>query len=214
MTSSSRAAWIDVSVPIAPGLVPLWPGAPEVRFDRRLDVARGDAATDTTLSMSVHTGTHIDAPAHTLEGGATSDAIPLSWLIGPACIVDLEGVDLVTAELLERLDLPRDTTRLLIRTDNSARWSDTFASDFVALSPDASAWIVERGMRLVGVDYLSVQPFDGPRAVHDILLQAGVVIVEGLDLSAAPTGACELMCLPLALHGCEGAPARVIVRPC
>lgn len=212
MSDTPEREWIDISVPVGPGITPVWPGAPPIVFERRLDLDGGDEVTDTVVSFSVHTGTHIDAPAHFLRDGATVDAIPPSRLIGPCYVADLRGVDEISPAILEGADVPAGTRRLLLHTNNSARWSGTFESDFVGLTPEASRWCVERGIDVIGVDYLSVQPFTGSRAVHDVLLEAGVIILEGIDLTDVSDGAYEMLCLPLALVGTEGAPARALIR--
>jgi arylformamidase len=206
--------YIDISLPISPDL-PAWPGAPSVEFARRLDIGRGDAVNDTNMYCNVHTGTHIDAPLHYLPDGLSAADISLDALIGPAVVVDLSEIDVVTAETLERLNLPASTQRLLLRTRNSRLWVEgvrEFRTDYVALTVDAAQWIVDHGLRLIGMDYLSVQRYhDGPET-HLILLRAGVVIVEGLNLAEVLAGEYELICLPLRLVGAEGAPARAILR--
>jgi arylformamidase len=163
------------------------------------------------MYCNVHTGTHIDAPLHHLPDGLSAADISLDALIGPAVVVDLSEIDVVTAETLERLNLSASTQRLLLRTRNSRLWVEgvrEFRTDYVALTADAAQWIVDHGIRLIGMDYLSVQRYhDGPET-HLILLRAGVVIVEGLNLA----GEYELICLPLRLVGAEGAPARAILR--
>ena len=204
--------WIDISVPVGPGVTPTWPGVPKIVFERRLDLEAGDEVTDTTVRFSVHTGTHIDAPAHFLRDGTTVDAISPSRMIGPCHVADMRGRSEVCADDLEESGVPLGVRRLLLLTDNSARWSAKFESDFVGLTPEASSWVVARGIDVLGVDYLSVQPFSGSRAVHDLLLEAGVVILEGIDLTDVSEGAYEMVCLPLALVGTEGAPARALIR--
>ncbi len=213
MSSVGERVWIDVSVPVAPGIVPLWPGSTPLEMTRTLDRERGDEATDTTIRMSVHTGTHIDAPAHTIAGAPTTEQLALDTFVGACFVADLRGRASIDAADLESAGVPAGTTRLLLRTDNGGRWGPDFDPAFVALTPAASQWVVDRGMRLIGVDYLSVQAYGGPRAVHDILLGARVVIVEGLDLRHVEAGDYDVVCLPIALHGCEGAPARVILSP-
>ncbi len=208
----SSNSLLDISAPVGPGSVPTWPGSPSPAFERRLDIARGDEVTDTTISLSVHTGTHIDAPAHFSGCGATTDAVDLADLIGRCYVADLRGTALIDADRLARARIPDGVERLLLRTDNSDRWAPSFDPEFTALTPDAATWIVERGIRLVGIDYLSIQPFEGSRAVHDTLLEAAVVILEGLVLRDVEAKAYELICLPLALIGCEGAPARAVLR--
>jgi arylformamidase len=157
----------------------------------------------------------VDAPAHFIEKGATIEQLPLDVLIGSATVVELLNDDIITPEILEALSLPEETKRLLFKTKNSALWADPahqFNPDFVALSADAAAWLVKKGVRLVGVDYLSVQLFkDTEPLTHQLLLEAGVIIVEGLNLHRARQGAYQLVCLPLKLVGSEGAPARAVL---
>lgn len=205
---------LDVTLSLSPGL-PAWPGEPHARLDRLQDMARGDACTVTRLDTVVHAGTHLDAPVHFIEGGAGVEALPLDVLMGPCWVAWVPDADALSAAVLDGLDLP-DCPRLLFRTRNSALWDQPhhdFRRDFVAFTEDGARWLVERGVRLVGVDYLSVERFDHAEPwVHRILLGAGVIPVEGLDLRAAEPGAWELICLPLKLSGCDGAPARVVLR--
>lgn len=207
--------YIDVTVPISPQL-PTWPGSPTVSFQRSMDLALGDVATDTTLNFSVHTGTHVDAPLHFLPEGSSVDLLSLDVMIGPAYVAVIpDSVDAITPETLAALPIPHGTERLLLRTRNSQLWVDrvsTFQRDFVALTADAAQWVVDQEIKLIGVDYLSVQRFcDGPET-HQILLGADVIVIEGLNLSALSTGIYELLCLPIKLEGVEGAPARVLLR--
>lgn len=205
---------IDISVPVSPE-IPRWPGSPRVEFQRRLALEQGDVANDTTLSFSVHTGTHVDAPLHFLAAGGSVDQMPLSVFVGSVFVADLSDVDAVTATTLEQLALPPNTERLLIRTRNSQLWQadvHEFQPNFVALTADAAQWIVDRNIRLVGIDYLSIQRFHDEPETHLILLRAEVAIIEGLNLTDVTTGEYELLCLPLKLAGVEGAPARVVLR--
>jgi arylformamidase len=159
-------------------------------------------------------GTHVDAPLHFIPGGASIEHLPLAAMIGPAYVADLRMTSQITADTLSNARIPAGTVRLLLHTTNSERWSRDlpFTPDFVALSPSAAAWIVDHEIALLGVDYLSVQRFrDGPET-HQILLDAGVVIVEGLDLSQPEAGEYELIVLPIKLAGAEGAPARAVIR--
>lgn len=208
----------DISLPISSDL-PIWPGDPELEL-KRITTLETDGANVSRLSCSAHTGTHVDAPYHFIAGGTTVEALPLDMLIGPAHVVALPGLRLITPESLAQLDLPADARRVLLKTDNSRLWSgpdvSTFRRDFVALAPAAARWLVDRGIRLVGVDYLSVEPYTDqgldPHPTHHILLGAGVVIIEGLNLAEVPAGVYELICLPLKLVGADGAPARVVLR--
>ena len=205
--------YIDISVPVSPDL-PSWPGSPAIKFQRSLDLEKGDIANDTTISFSVHTGTHVDAPLHFWKEGSSVDQMPLELLIGPAWVASLPDVEVITADTLEALALPAGTERLLLHTRNSRLWQTDvreFQSDFVALTADAAQWVVDRGIRLIGVDYLSVQRFQDSPETHLILLQAEVAIIEGLNLTDVSAGAYKLLCLPIKLAGVEGAPARVLL---
>ncbi|MBK7542744.1 MAG: cyclase family protein [Candidatus Competibacteraceae bacterium] len=206
--------YFDISLTISSEL-PRWPGSPPVEFTRRRDMARGDPVNDGALSFGVHTGTHVDAPVHFLANGTDVTQLALDALLGPAVVAALPGVDAVSARDLEALDLPADTQRLLLRTRNSEGWRQgerEFRKDFVALTADAARWVVARGLRLIGVDYLSVQRFhDGPDT-HIALLEADVVILEGLNLAEIEPGPYELIALPLKLAGGDGAPARAVLK--
>lgn len=205
---------IDISLPIHPDL-PVWPGDPKVVIERIRAISDGFASNDSQMGCSVHTGTHVDAPLHAFDDGTSVDQLALDVLVGPAEVVEIRGKDLITADLLENLKLPEPTRRLLIKTRNSDLWADArhaFNPDFVALDTQAARWLVRRGIRLVGVDYLSVQRFrDQDPATHRVLLEAGVVILEGLDLRNVRPGPYRLACLPIKLAGCDGAPARTIL---
>lgn len=204
----------DISLGISAAL-PVWPGDPRVVLELAESIDRGDEVNITRLSMSAHTGTHVDAPHHFLNDRRTVDALPLDILTGPCYVVQLpDGVEEISADVLERVQIGSGTTRLLFGTRNSRLWAkgeNTFQEDFVAVSADGAEWLVAHGIRLVGVDYLSVAPFGDSKPTHDILLKAGVVIVEGLDLSRMPRGFYDLYCLPLKLLGADGAPARAIL---
>jgi arylformamidase len=202
----------DISVPIHADL-PVYPGDPAIELSLWAEIARGDPADITRLAMGVHTGTHVDAPAHFLPDGLTVDAIDLAACVGPAEVIDVTeaGFGPIEASLLaERL--PGRCTRVLLKTQNSTLWSlPTPASRFASLTPAAARLLVERNILLVGIDYLSVAPAEDPATVHRELLLAGIVIVEGLDLSRVAAGTYILVCLPLHLKGAEGAPARAVL---
>ena len=205
---------IDISLPIHPGL-PVWPGDPPVTLERVRTIGAGSASNDSRLACSVHTGTHVDAPRHFLKEGAPVEQLPLDVLVGPATVIEVEGAAVITPDELRSHNLPADTRRLLIKTPNSGLWADpghAFDRDFVALDAHAARWVVEQGIRLIGVDYLSVQRFsDKDATTHRVLLEAGLVIVEGLDLRGVKPGRYELLCLPLKLAGSDGAPARAVL---
>jgi len=205
----------DVSVRISPQM-PVWPGDPPVQIERVASISKGDSANVTQLSLGAHTGTHVDAPYHFIEKGLRVDQLPLNTLIGSAYVLEIHPKErTITATDLGSLGLPSTVQRLLIKTDNSSLWEGgllEFEKDFIHLSRDAARWIVKRGIKLIGVDYLSVDGFDSEdHAVHHTLLEAGVVIIEGLNLSQVAQGVYQLYCLPLKIADSEGAPARVIL---
>lgn len=205
----------DVSLVLRPGM-PTWPGEDGPRFTPLRRIANGDGANVSVITFSNHTGTHVDPPIHFIEGAATVDTLPVDALVGPCRVVAYDGEDHIDASWLESAKIPAGTQRLLLKTSNSEHWrlGDPFQQDFIALDRSAAEWCVDRGVRLVGVDYLSVEPFGSGKIghpVHVTLLEAKVVIVEGLDLSSVSAGEYELVCAPLKLEGSDGAPARVFL---
>ena len=210
-----RVSFIDISVGMHPDF-PRWPGTPGFSLEWFKRLEAGDSCNNSRLDSDVHVGTHVEAPLHYIQEGKTVDRLPLDVLIGPAWVAYMPDVMAVTAANLSALALPDRIERLLLRTGNSTLWAAgkrDFQPDFVALTEDAAHWLVEKEIRLVGIDYLSVQRYkDGP-AVHKILLGAEVVIVEGLNLADVEAGQYELICLPIKIIGAEGAPARAVLRP-
>lgn len=204
-------SFIDVTLPLAPGM-PVWPSEPAPQLTPLSSIANGDPANVSRLTLGTHTGTHVDAPRHFIEGGRTVEALPLAALCGPARVVPIQDRTAIRVAELEKIPLD-GVMRVLFQTRNSALWNERgFRTDFVYLEPDAATWLVKRGVQLVGIDYLSVERFDSPDyAVHHTLLGAGVVIVEGLDLREVTPGGYDLWCLPLKLVGGDGAPARVLL---
>jgi arylformamidase len=204
----------DISLTISPDL-PVWPGDPPIELEQVESMDKGAHANVSRLRAGVHIGTHVDAPHHFLNNGHTIEQLPLDILTGPCYVTQLpDGIEAISAEALDSMSLPADTTRILFGTSNSKFWvrSETkFQEDFVAVTVDGADWLVEYGVQLVGVDYLSVAPFRDSVPTHTILLQAGIVVIEGLDLSAVPRGFYDLYCLPLKLLGSDGAPARAIL---
>jgi arylformamidase len=177
-------------------------------------MARGDTATVSQLNMNAHVGTHVDAPAHFVLGGGGVDTLDLNVLVGPALVVEVMETAELSAEVLRASSIPPGTERVLFHTRNSARWARgerEFTSDFSAITEDGAHWLIERGVRLVGIDYLSVAPFDDVGPTHRALLGAGVIAVEGLNLSGIAPGIYQFVCLPLRLVGVDGAPARAIL---
>ncbi len=204
----------DISLTISEQL-PVWPGDPPVELEQIQSMESGDSANVSYLALGVHTGTHVDAPHHFMNDGQTVEAMRLDVLTGPCYVALLpDSIEVIDAEVLRKMSLPGDASRILFGTRNSRQWkspSNQFTEEFVAISGSGARWLIEYGVKLVGVDYLSVAPYKESRLTHEILLGAGVIVVEGLDLSAVPRGFYELYCLPLKLMGADGAPARVIL---
>lgn len=204
----------DVSVSLSES-TPVWPGDEPFRRLETASLGDGDGCNVSALSMSAHTGTHVDAPFHFIQHGIKVDEIPLDTLVGAAwvCVVP-DSIQVVTVDLLEAEGIPEGTLRLLLATSNSALWASQggqMIEDYVSLSEDAAGWLVGRGVLLVGIDYLSVDPFFSDHPSHTLLLSAGIVIVEALDLRGVPSGPCRLWCLPLRVVGGDGAPARAVL---
>lgn len=203
----------DISLGITPRTI-VYPGNPPVAIHSQQAIARGDGANVSALAFGSHTATHIDAPLHFFDDGAGVDSIALDVLIGPAILVDVgHNVRAITASVLRGCPLGAHT-RVLLRTRNSLLLRQpSFDPEYSYLAPDGAEYLVERGVRLVGCDYLSIEQFhSGHHRTHRTLLGSGVVIVEGLDLSVPPPGEYELICLPLLLTGLDGAPARAVLR--
>jgi arylformamidase len=205
----------DISLTITPDF-PVWPGDPKIEFNRISKMEEGASCNVTHLSLSAHVGTHVDAPYHFLGGDSpTVENLSLSLLTGRVYVLHLpDEVTQITAQVLEQAEIPPRTRRLLFRTRNSHYWQNgerDFQANFVALTRDAAEYIVDHGVRLVGIDYLSIAPFDAGAPTHEVLLKAGVVVVEGLNLSEVSQGRYTLFCLPLKIGGADGAPARAIL---
>lgn len=190
-------------------------GDPEVSIERVSDIARGDLANISRVELGTHTGTHVDAPLHFIGGGPGIDRLPLDVLVGPALVADArDAPGDIDAAALAALGVPAGTERLLLRTRNEGLWErGEFTRDYVGVAADAAQALVDMGVRLVGIDYLSIAPSSDPAPTHRTLLGAGVVVVEGLDLSAAAPGRHDMVLLPLRIEGGDGAPARALLRP-
>ncbi|HEX8176090.1 MAG TPA: cyclase family protein [Pyrinomonadaceae bacterium] len=208
----------DITVPISAAETPTYPGDPGIEIKQWAALADGDAANVTLLHFGAHTATHIDAPAHFIEGAAKIDALSLEAMIGPARVLEIpEDVSAIDASELARHNF-EGATRLLFKTRNSRFWgeqSGNFREDFTYIEPDGARVLTESGIRLVGFDYLSVEQFKSERfETHMELLSHQVVIVEGLNLSDVPPGDYELICLPLRIASGtgDGAPARAVLR--
>jgi len=178
-------------------------------------MAKGDIANGSQMETDVHIGTHIDAPWHSIPNGATIEQLSLDVLIGPAYVLKLPDVSEITASILQKAGVPKNTERLLFHTRNSSIWNSNdqeFRKDFVALTKDGAEWIAKNRIKLVGIDYLSIQQFSEDMETHNIMLKEGIVVVEGLNLSGVEEGVYELICLPLRIVGAEGSPARAVLR--
>ena len=205
---------IDISVPLQPGL-PQWPGSDPLQIRQLDSLAAGAVANVTYLQTGSHTGTHIDAPLHFIDGGKTTDEIPLEKLVGTCQVLDFTGKSAIAAADLAAAGVQPDIGKLLFRTDNSRFWDNpvhAFREDFCALTLDACQWVVDHGIHLVGIDYLSIQLYEDSFDSHVVLLSAEVVIVEGLDLRNAVPGIYKLSCLPLKVRGVEGMMARAVLE--
>lgn len=204
----------DISLTIAPGM-PVWPGDMEVSLQRVKKIEEGESDNLSQIKMGVHTGTHMDAPYHFVADGTKIDELPLEIFVGTCQVVGVdESVDLVTAEVLEKVGINPLISRILIKTRNSYHWLNPmpkFDRNFVGISVDGAQKLVDLGMRLVGLDYLSVAPFNMGKPVHDVFLQAGLTLLEGADLSMVDPGVYTLISLPLKLGATEGAPVRAVL---
>lgn len=196
--------------------IPGFPGSPKPTLERFRSMDDGAVNNLSRLDTHVHFGTHVDAPLHFVADGYGMEKVPLETLLGPCVVVEYPDLDEIGPEDLEAAAIPPGTERLILKTRNSGFWNDHslgFRQDFVALTPDAAQWVLKRGIRLVGIDYLSIERYQEPgRLTHIALLGAEIVLVEGLDLRGIDPGAYELICMPLKLKDCDGAPARVALR--
>jgi arylformamidase len=208
----SVATYYDISVPISNGGA-VYPGNPEIRIAPQQEIAKGGSSNVSSLSFGSHTGTHVDAPKHFFDDGRSVDKLPLDVLMGPAVLVDVGAHCMAVGEKALKLHELKGHTRILIKTRNSSFIRDpAFREDYTYLAPDGAAYLLSLGVKLVGVDYFSIEQFhSGHHRTHRILLEAGVVIVEGLDLSPPPPGPYELRVLPLRIAGLDGAPARAVL---
>jgi len=203
---------IDISVPLDEKLAS-YPGNTPFSIEPIKRIARGDSSNVSTLLMSAHSGTHVDAPRHFFDTAPGTEALSLEMLIGRTRVIEVATRKAITADDLAAFDLSEDV-RLLLKTSNSRLWgSPEFHSEFIGLTESAARHLVDHGVKLVCVDYLSVEVFHTPGApAHHVLLGAGTVVIEGLNLLDVDPGVYEMFCLPLRVSGCDGAPARVVLR--
>ena len=206
--------FIDVSMEITDGMLH-WPSDPEVEIDDYSDIKKGAASNNSKITCGVHTGTHMDAPKHFIEGGAGVDKFNLDTLIGPCRVIDVPvDISPVSKEFLEHINI-KNGDRILFKTKNS-EWINkgdrNFHTDYVSVSPEAAKYMVEKGVMLVGVDYLSVEGYHVGHDTHKTLLGAGVIVIEGLNLLNVSAGDYKLIALPVKIKDSNGAPARVILE--
>ncbi len=205
----------DVSILISEDM-PIWPNDPGISMDLTSSIARGDNANVTRFNMGVHTGTHIDAPFHFEPNEATIDQLSLDLFIGPCRVFEIPEISqTIGPSDLEKLDFDSHI-RILFKTRNSKLWKNgerLFKKDFVHMHPEGAKFLIDRNIKLVGIDYLSIENYGSlDHATHHLLLRNNVVILEGLDLSGVSPGDYELIALPLKLKGADGSPARVVLR--
>lgn len=203
---------LDVSVRLAAG-IPAYPGNPDFELQPVKRIADGASSNVSRLVMGTHTGTHVDAPKHFFDDGLGVDALPLDLLLGRARVVEITKRGGIGATELTEAGL-REDIRVLLKTSNSALWNgEGFHQDYTHLTEGGARYLVEQGVKVIGIDYLSVEQFKKAGApAHRALLSQGVVIIEGLNLSEAEPGMYEMYCLPLRIAGGDGAPARVILK--
>jgi len=211
--SGFHTPWIDISVPLRNGMV-CWPGDPPFEIERINSMAKGDSINLSGIRMGAHSGTHIDAPLHFIANGKSIDEIPFEAVIGRARVIEIDDPKSIKSRELRQHRIQRGE-RILFKTGNSRLvWKDSaFVEDFVYISKEAACSLADRRVLLIGVDYLSVGDYKRKGSgVHRILLEAGIWLIEGLDLSRVSPGKYDLICLPLKIADCEGAPARAVLK--
>jgi arylformamidase len=203
---------IDVTVPLDATL-PTYPNNTPFSLEPVKRLAHGDSSNVSTLHMSAHAGTHVDAPRHFFDNGPGTEALALDILMGRVRVIQVTSHTGIGAEELADEDFSEDV-RILFKTRNSQLWgTGEFRADYVGVTESGARHLVANGIKLVGVDYLSVEKYKTPGApAHHILLGAGTIVIEGLDLREVEPGIYDLYCLPLRIVGSDGAPARVVLR--
>ena len=205
---------IDISVSINEKL-PVWPGSPGLKIRQLAEINDESAANVSHLSIESHTGTHIDAPLHFVKNGKTTAEIPLDKLIGLCQVIAIPNTKSIGPEILNTIEFQKGIKNILFKTDNERYWNQTvhnFEEDYCALSPEGAQYLVNKGIQLVGIDYLSIQRYHDPIDTHTILLENEVVILETINLSLVNPGVYKLICLPLKIDGIEGCPVRAILE--
>ena len=205
---------IDISVSINESL-PVWPGSPGAKISQLMEIGDDSVANVSHISIESHTGTHIDAPLHFEKNGKTTAEIPLDKLIGPCQVIEVLNTKSIDTEILKKIDFESGVKKILFKTDNQQYWkkqTQQFEKDYTALSPDGAQFLVDMGIELVGIDYLSIQRFHDPIDTHTTLLQNSVVILETINLCEVNPGLYRLICLPLKVDGVEGCPVRAVLE--
>lgn len=204
----------DITLPISEDM-PVWPGDPKVSINKKLSIISGDPCNLSRIDMGSHTGTHIDAPYHFEDNGLRIDQIPMEILIGNARVFNIPAINEISLNEVKALDL-LNVKRILFKTSNSEVWKSNiniFLKEFVAITNEAAEYLVKAGIKLVGIDYLSIEKFGSKtHETHHTLLRNGIIILEGLNLSDITPGDYELIALPLRIKDGDGSPARVILR--
>lgn len=202
----------DISVSISAN-TPVYPGDPVIDIEPASRISNGDSANISILKFGSHTGTHIDPQFHFVNDGRTVDQIPLDTLVGECFVCPVVGPSVIEVHHLESAEIPEGMERILFKTRNSDFWNDSdFHTDYTYLAPDAALWLIDRGIKLIGIDYLSIEQFhSGHHATHLGLLKSNIVIVEGVDLREISGGVYTLVCLPIKIKDGDGAPARAIL---
>lgn len=204
----------DISLPVSPD-IPVWPGDPEINVQRVNKIEDGANANVSRMDIGCHTGTHVDAPYHFLPNGKTIETLDLDSLIGPAQVIRIpDDISVITGDVVFACGIHEGTKRVLFKTYNSAFWKkygSQFRTEFAGIDDSGAQALVDLGVKLVGLDYLSVAPFKKSRPTHEVFLKAAVVLLEGVDLSMVDAGDYDLVCLPLKLKGSDGSPARAVL---
>jgi arylformamidase len=204
--------WFDVTVPISDGMLN-WPGDPEVKIKKRSSIADGDEANVSGIHFGVHTGTHMDAPLHFIDGADDITTVSPEELIGKARVIDIEHPEFIGKKELEGKKI-QEGERVLFKTRNSGEewFTQEFKEDFVYLNDEGAEFLAEIGVKVIGIDYLSIGKFEEAEKTHKILLNKGIWIIEGLYLQDVPAGDYEMYALPLKITGADGAPVRVVLK--
>jgi len=213
-SSLPTSRWMDISVPLSDDMLH-WPEDPPIEIKLVIDMKNGDEYNLTHVSMAVHTGTHMDAPCHFRRSGISIDKMPLTASVGKARVIEITDNEFINVEEIRPHQI-RKGERILFKTKNSKRkWiNKPFNKKFVHLSIEAAKYLSERKVQTIGIDYLSIGGYEGNVIeVHDIILKAGIWVIEGLDLSKIEPGNYNLICLPIKIAGSDGAPARALVSP-